>query len=107
MLGKLEHDKQNGLISIFTDILDSCRKTVLGTYDSTGDELRTGMSLRHMTVDISTLFNAISKDSKIFVSSLNKELNINKNLISCTHAASVPFRYLHDILTSFPFPFIT
>ena len=30
MLGKLEHDKQNGLISIFTDILDSCRKTVLG-----------------------------------------------------------------------------
>ena len=81
MLGKLEHDKQNGLISIFTDILDSCRKTVLGTYDSTGDELRTGMSLRHMTVDISTLFNAISKDSKMFVSSVNKEFNILRDMI--------------------------
>lgn len=81
MLGKLEHDKQNGLISIFTDILDSCRKTVLGTYDSTGDELRTGMSLRHMTVDISTLFNAISKDSKVYVSSANKELNILRDMI--------------------------
>lgn len=81
MLGKLEHDKQNGLISIFTNILDSCRKTVLGTYDSTGDELRTGMSLRHMTVDISTLFNAISKDSKMFVSSVNKEFNILRDMI--------------------------
>ena len=81
MLGKLEHDKQNGLISIFTDILDSCRKTVLGTYDSTGDELRTGMSLRHMTVDISTLFNAISKESKMFVSSVNKEFNILRDMV--------------------------
>jgi len=81
MLGKLEHDKQNGLISIFTDILDSCRKTVLGSYDSTGDELRTGMSLRHMTVDISTLFNAISKESKMFTSSANKEFNILRDMI--------------------------
>ena len=81
MLGKLEHDKQNGLISIFTDILDSCRKTVLGSYDSTGDELRTGMSLRHMTVDISTLFNAISKESKMFSSSTNKEFNILRDMI--------------------------
>ena len=81
MLGKLEHDKQNGLISIFTDILDSCRKTVLGSYDSNGDELRTGMSLRHMTVDISTLFNAISKESKMFTSSGNKEFNILRNMI--------------------------
>ena len=81
MLGKLEHDKQNGLISIFTDILDSCRKTVLGSYDSNGDELRTGMSLRHMTVDISTLFNAISKESKMFTSSANKEFNILRNMI--------------------------
>ena len=81
MLGKLEHDKQNGLISIFTDILDSCRKTVLGSYDSTGDELRTGMSLRHMTVDISTLFNAISKDSKMFTSSGNREFNILRDMI--------------------------
>ena len=81
MLGKLEHDKQNGLISIFTDILDSCRKTVLGSYDSTGDELRTGMSLRHMTVDISTLFNAISKDSKMYTTSGNKEFNLLRNMI--------------------------
>ena len=81
MLGKLEHDKQNGLISIFTDILDSCRKTVLGSYDSTGDELRTGMSLRHMTVDISTLFNAISKESKMFTSSGNREFNILRDMI--------------------------
>lgn len=81
MLGKLEHDKQNGLISIFTDILDSCRKTVLGSYDSTGDELRTGMSLRHMTVDISTLFNAISKESKWSITSSNREFNILRNMI--------------------------
>lgn len=81
MLGKLEHDKQNGLISIFTDILDSCRKTVFGLYDSTGDELRTGMGLRHMTVDISTLFNAISKESKGFTSSVNKEFNILRDMI--------------------------
>lgn len=80
MLGKLEHDKQNGLISIFTDILDSCRKTVFGSYDSTGDELRTGMGLRHMTVDISTLFNAISKEPK-GVTSVNKEFNILRDMI--------------------------
>lgn len=81
MLGKLEHDKQNGLISIFTDILDSCRKTVLGSYDSNGDELRTGMSLRHMTVDISTLFNAISKETKWNTASVNKEFNILRDMI--------------------------
>lgn len=79
MLGKLEHDKQNGLISIFTDILDSCRKTVLGSYDSTGDELRTGMTLRHMTVDISTLFNAISKECN--TTTVCREFNILRDMI--------------------------
>ena len=95
MLGKLEHDKQNGLISIFTDILDSCRKTVLGSYDSNGDELRTGMSLRHMTVDISTLFNAISKESKMFTSSANKEFNILRNMIQYAFEIKyVTFNYI-------------
>lgn len=82
MLGKLEHDKQNGIISIFTDILDSCRKTVLGQYDSNGDELRTGMSLRHMTVDISTLFNAISKNQDSYYStSISKEYCMLRSMI--------------------------
>jgi hypothetical protein len=81
MLGKLERDKQNGLVSIFTDILDSCRKTVLGSYDSTGEELKTGMSLRHMTVDISTLFNAITKNPNDYSEAMNKEFNMLRSMI--------------------------
>lgn len=44
---------------LFENILDSCRKTVLDNYDSHGNDIKTGMGLRHMTIDISTLLNSI------------------------------------------------
>ena len=45
---------------IFSDILNSCRKTILNNYDSQGNDIKTGMGLRHMAIDISQLLNAIS-----------------------------------------------
>ena len=45
---------------IFADILNSCRKTVLNNYDSLGNDIKTGMGLRHMAIDISSLLNAIA-----------------------------------------------
>lgn len=44
---------------LFSNILNSCRKTVLDNYDSHGNDIKTGMGLRHMSIDISTILNSI------------------------------------------------
>jgi len=57
---KVKEFTNNEMDSIFNDILNSCRKTMLGGFDSQGQDINTGMALRHMTIDISTLLNSIS-----------------------------------------------
>lgn len=81
LLGKLTQAKESGNVeTIFNDILDSCRKTVLGNYDLSGNEAKTGMGLRHMMVDISTLFNALS-DGEFKSEAQSNETNLLRQMI--------------------------
>lgn len=57
---KLIDEKINPVFETFGDILDSCRRLMLDDFDSMGENAKTGVGLRHMAIDVSTLLNALS-----------------------------------------------
>lgn len=57
---KLQEVKFDLFSSLGNDILNSCRKTMFDDFDSKGDNLKTGMGLRNMAVDISTFLKAFA-----------------------------------------------
>lgn len=50
----------NPIFETFGDIMNSCRRIMVDNFDSQGDNAKSGLALRHMAIDISTLLNALS-----------------------------------------------
>lgn len=57
---KLLDEQINPVFETFGDILNSCRKLMFDDFDFVGENVKTGVGLRHMALDVSTLLNALS-----------------------------------------------
>ncbi|MGL4949665.1 MAG: hypothetical protein ACRC5M_04725 [Anaeroplasmataceae bacterium] len=51
--------------SLSESILNNCRRTMIDNFDVEGDNANTGMVMRHMSVEISTILNALAHTNNV------------------------------------------